>query len=63
MSGTDGEMSKEAKQAVISISKEILDLYVKNENLTDEDFQIIARLYIEKIFYQNLLSSETEETK
>lgn len=63
LSGTDGEMSKEAKQAVISISKEILDLYVKNENLTDEDFQIIARLYIEKIFYQNLLSSETEETK
>lgn len=53
-----------AKDAVISISKDVFDLYeAKKEDLKSEDFQVIARLYVEKNFYSNLLAAETEETK
>lgn len=64
LSSIEEEMSVEAKDAVISISKDVLDLYeAKKEDLKSEDFQVIARLYVEKIFYSNLLAAETEETK
>lgn len=55
------ELSADARAAVISISQEILDLYAKNQELTTEDLQTIARLYIENVFYQNLLKQESEE--
>lgn len=57
------EMSGETRAAVVAISREILDIYAVNQKLEQEDLQKIARLFIEEVFYGNLLKGETEEQK
>lgn len=63
LSNIEEEMNEEVRAAIVSISKSILDLYEEKNELAEEDLQTIARLFIESVFYQNLLNEESEEQK
>lgn len=63
LSNIEEEMNEEVRAAIVSISKSILDLYEEKDDLGKEDLQTIARLFIESVFYQNLLNEESEEQK
>ena len=48
------EVPEETRAVVKSISQQIIEIYSKNNELTIENMQTIARLYIENSFYDQL---------
>lgn len=57
------EMSETDRNAVRTISKDILDMYAENKNLTNENLQNISRLFVENVFYQGLINDDSPSKK
>lgn len=63
LTNMEEEMSSVQREVVILLSKDILDMYRENNELNDENMQTIARLFMENIFYQNLINDDSVEQK
>lgn len=62
VTGLNQEVNEEIIQVVQKISEQILAIYAEKHDLTNEEMQMIARLFIENSFYDNL-EKENESAK
>lgn len=62
INGMEEEVSEETRSVIERISQLIIDIYAKNKELTNENMQTIARIYIENSFYDSLgVSNEASQ--